>query len=79
MSSSTQRSPLTRLLALNSRTYDLENLLFGLALPGRETWGDSPPDVDVPHPIAELQDEIDQLVRTSLVTCWLGIPDEADP
>jgi hypothetical protein len=75
MNNSMQYSALTRLLNLNNRTYDLENLLRGLVVPMSESSADIPLNMNIPHPIADLQDEVDQLVRTSLVTCWLGMPD----
>ena len=64
---------LTRLLSLNNRVHDLENQLRRVTLPvevvGEQaragTLGDSS--------IAQIQEEIDQGVRASLMTCWLGM------
>ena len=78
MSSSAQYVTLTRLLVLNNRVHDLENQLLGVAVPG----GREKPVADVAAPmysqIAELQEEIDQGVRASLATCWLGMPGELE-
>jgi hypothetical protein len=78
MNSSSQYSTLTRLLALNNRVHDLKNHLLGVAVPD----GRYKPMVTVPGPmpsaIAELQEKIDQGVRASLATCWLGMPGELE-
>ena len=78
MSSSAQYVTLTRLLVLNNRVHDLENQLLGVVVPG----GREKPVVTVAAPmssqIAELQEEIDQGVRASLATCWLGMPEELE-
>ena len=75
---SMQYPPLARLLALNNRVHDLENDLRHELLPAlaREyaALGGSVPF----GRIAEIQDEIDQGGRASLVTCWLGMPDDAE-
>ena len=78
MSSSAQYVTLTRLLVLNNQVHDLENQLLGVVVPR----GGEKPVVAVAAPmssqIAELQEEIDQGVRASLATCWLGMPEELD-
>lgn len=78
MSSSPQPSTLTRLLTLNTRIHDLENQLHKVALPERGTWRAPQLDLVVPNLVAELQEEIDRETRASLVTCWLGMPDEIE-
>lgn len=76
MNDSMQYPPLARLLALNNRVHDLENGLRQELLPAlaREyaALGGSPPF----SRIAEMQEEMDQSVRASLMTCWLGMPEE---
>ena len=74
---SIQYPPLARLLALNNRVHDLENDLRQELLPAmaKEYAALGGP---VPFSrIAAIQDEIDQGGRASLVTCWLGMPHDA--
>ena len=76
INNSRQYPPLARLLALNNRVHDLENDLRQELLPAlaREYASLGGP---VPFcRIAEIQDEIDQGGRASLVTCWLGMPND---
>ena len=73
-----QYPSLARLLALNNRVHDLENDLRRELLPvmAKEYAALGGP---VPFAkIAEMQNEIDQGVRASLVTCWFGMPQDAD-
>jgi hypothetical protein len=69
---------LARLLTLNNRIHDLENLLRQTRL--RVVGGGEQAHLEAAWPsgIAQLQQEIDRDVRASLVTCWLGMPDGAD-
>ncbi len=78
MNSSLQYSTLTRLLTLNNRVHDLRNQLLGAALP-LEWRGTQPrPEAAPSSPIAQMQEEIDQGVRASLTTCWLGMSGEPE-
>jgi hypothetical protein len=75
MSANIQYPALARLLTLNNQVHDLENQL--LAVPVPATAGSRvsiPGTVD----IAEMQERIDQGVRASLTTCWLGMPEDPD-
>ena len=78
MNGSLQYSALTRLLTLNNQAHDLENqvlaelvpdLSFGFVVSGQMSAGNR---------IAELQEEIDQVTRASLATCWLSSSDDAE-
>ena len=64
---------LTRLLSLNNRVHDLENQLRRVTLPvevvGEQDWAGTLGASS----IAQIQEEIDQRVRSSLMTCWLGM------
>ena len=62
---------LTRLLSLNNRVHDLENQLLQLPVQvvGGQVYAESPGTSS----IAQIQEEIDQGVRASLITCWLGM------
>ena len=70
MSSSVQYSAFTRLLSQNNRVHDLRNQLRSVAVPMER--GPARPGSE----IAQMQEEIDRVVRASLTTCWLGMPDE---
>ena len=76
MNDSLQYSTLARLLAINNQVHDLENQLRCELVPAmaREyaALGASVPF----NRIAEMQAEIDQGIRASLVTCWLGVVDD---
>lgn len=74
-----QYTMLARLLALNNQVHDLENRLRGESLPGSPLTVDSPADPAQGCSIAQLQEEIDQGVRATLVACWLGMPDDPGP
>ncbi|MBQ10260.1 MAG: hypothetical protein CMJ45_01775 [Planctomyces sp.] len=71
-----QSSVLTRLLTLNSEIHDLETQLRQEALPRLRLEHHIRFETDKVNPIAEAQDAIDQGVRASLMTCWLGMPEE---
>jgi hypothetical protein len=76
MSSSLQYSALTRLLTLNNQVHDLENQLRGVAVIQGGVRLDHLTQAPVSNRIADAQEEIDQGVRASLATCWLGLPEE---
>ena len=78
MSSSTQYVTLTKLLTLNNQVHDLENKLLGVAVPGGGDESVIAAAAPMSSRIAELQEEIDQGVRASLATCWLGMPEELE-
>lgn len=63
---------MTRLLSLNNRVHDLENQLQRVTLPVEVVEGQTRSGSLGFSSIAEMQDEIDQGVRASLMTCWLG-------
>ena len=64
---------LTRLLSLNNRVHDLENQLRRVMLPVGVVVGQAGAETLAANSIAQIQDEIDQGVRASLITCWLGM------
>ncbi len=68
---------LTRLLSLNNRVHDLENQLRRVTLPVEVVGGQAGAGTLAANSIAQMQEEIDEGVRASLVTCWLGTG--ADP
>lgn len=80
-SSSVPYTALARLLTLNNRVHDLEEILRQMSVPLGQTREDSWPQALQEElqlsPLAELQDEMDREVRASLVTCWLAMPDSA--
>jgi hypothetical protein len=71
-----QSSVLTRLLTLNSEIHDLETQLRQEPLPRLRLEHHIRFETDKMNAIAEAQDAIDQGVRASLMTCWLGMPEE---
>ena len=73
---SMQSSVLTRLLTLNSEIHDLETQLRQEELPRLRLEHHIRFETDKTSRIAETQDAIDQGVRASLMTCWLGMPEE---
>jgi len=73
---SMQSSVLTRLLTLNSEIHDLETQLRQEPLPRLRLEHHIRFETDKMNAIAEAQDAIDQGVRASLMTCWLGMPEE---
>lgn len=64
---------LTRLLSLNNRVHDLENQLRQAPLPVEVVGGQARAVSPGASSIAQMQEEIDQGVRASLITCWLGM------
>ncbi len=80
MNSITQYAALARLLELNNRVHDLQNVLNQMPLPtglalaeggsGEEAWF----EVVALNRVGQLQEEIDRETRASLVTAWLGMP-----
>ena len=68
---------LTRLLSLNNRVHDLENQLRRVTLPVGVVGDQARAGTLGASSIAQIQEEIDQGVRASLITCWLGMG--ADP
>ena len=68
---------LTRLLSLNNRVHDLENQLRRVTLPVEVLGEQARTGTLASSSIAQMQEEIDQGVRASLMTCWLGTG--ADP
>ncbi len=76
MNSSVQYSALTRLLTLNNRVHDLEEMLLQMPVYLLEVDEDGNGSDKVSlNPFAELQDERDRESRASLVTCWLAMPE----
>ena len=78
MNGSLQYSALARILTLNNHIHDLENKILAVKVPtvfggvGQSNMGSS--NVS----IAGIQEEIDQSMRASLATCWLGNEDEEE-
>jgi hypothetical protein len=81
-SSSVQYTALARLLTLNNRVHDLEELLRQMSVPLRQaregSWPQELQEGLQLSPLAELQDEMDREVRASLVTCWLAMPESTE-
>ena len=73
---SLQSSVLTRLLTLNGEIHDMESQLRQETLPRLRLEHHIRFETDKINRIAETQDAIDQNVRASLMTCWLGMPEE---
>ena len=73
---SLQSSVLSRLLTLNSDIHDLESQLRQEPVPRLRLEHHIRLETDKINRIAETQDAIDQNVRASLMTCWLGMPEE---
>ncbi len=76
MNDSLQYSTLARLLAINNHVHDLENQLRREWVPTTALLNQSSIEAAPLNRIAEMQAEIDQGVRASLVTCWLGVVDD---
>ena len=72
---SVQYSALTRLLKHNNRAHDLGDILnrMPVVLGGEEERIGS--ESNNFNPFGELQEEIDREIRSSLVTCWLALPE----
>jgi hypothetical protein len=81
-SSSVQYTALARLLTLNNRVHDLEELLRQMSVSLRQaregSWPQELQEGLQLSPLAELQDEMDREVRASLVTCWLAMPESTE-
>jgi hypothetical protein len=78
MNSSLPYSALTRLLTLNNQVHDLQNRLLGTTVPRLQTETLLRPEIAPLSSIAKMQDEIDQGVRASLATCWLGTDEDPE-
>ena len=76
MNDSLHYSTLARLLAINNQVHDLENQLRLESVPMTALLNHSSSEATPLSRIAEMQTEIDQGVRASLVTCWLGVVDD---
>ena len=78
MNSSVQYAALARLLSHNNRVHDLEDMISRMQVTiGEPQVGDLLEEIQI-NPFADLQNEMDQEARASLVTCWLAIPDSFD-
>lgn len=81
MNSSVQYAALARLLSHNNRVHDLEEMLNRMPVSPAMMADDAATaaikDAEV-NPFADLQDEMDREVRTSLVHCWLAMPADLD-
>ena len=76
MSSSVQYSALARLLSHNNRAHDLQEIMKQSLVPVGYPYQVDLEYQELPiNPFAELQDEFENEVRASLVTCWLAIPE----
>ncbi len=69
---------LTRLLSLNNQVHDLENQLRRETLPVEVVGGQDRVATFAANSIAQIQEEIDQGVRASLMTCWLGMDADSE-
>ena len=78
MNGSLQYSALTRLLTLNNQVHDLENQLMAETVPDVPVGAELFDRMFSGNRIAEIQDEIDRIARTSLATCWLGNSNSED-
>ena len=78
MGNNTQYMVLARLLSLNNRVHDLENELRQTRLRVMGAGEAGHLEAVRPGQVAQLQEEMDREVRASLVTCWMGMPDETD-
>ncbi len=75
MNSSVQYAALARLLTHNNRVHDLEDMINHMqVIIGEPQEEDLPGEMRI-NPFADLQNEIDQESRASLVTCWLAMPE----
>ena len=72
MNGSLQYSALTRLLTLNNKAHDLEHQVLAETVPTPVFGFVVSEQMSAGNRIAELQEEIDQVTRASLATCWLG-------
>lgn len=78
MNSNVQYAALARLLSHNNRVHDLEDMISRMQVTiGEPQAGGLLEEIQI-NPFADLQNEMDQEARASLVTCWLAIPDSFD-
>ena len=78
MNGSLQYSALARILTLNNHIHDLENQILAVEVPSGIR-GVAQPNVGPPNvSIAGIQEDIDQAMRASLATCWLGNENEEE-
>ena len=78
MNGSLQYSALARILTLNNRIHDLENQMLAVEVPLRMASVAQMNESTSSGRIAYIQEEIDQAVRASLATCWLGNEDDEE-
>ena len=78
MNDSLQYHALSRLLALNNQVHDLEVQLQRESVPSMYQDGHLGRDAAPMNRIAAMQEEIDQGVRATLVTCWLGMSGDSE-
>ena len=72
---SVQYSALTRLLKHNNRAHDLADILNRMPVVLGEEEDRIGSESNNFNPFGELQEEIDREIRSSLVTCWLALPE----
>ena len=72
MNGSLHYSALTRLLTLNNQVHDLENKILTESVPVGARGSMISAQMTSGNRIAQIQEEIDLTVRTSLTICWLG-------
>ena len=75
MNGSLHYSALTRLLTLNNQVHDLENKILTESVPVGARDSMISAQMTSENSIAQIQEEIDLTVRTSLTICWLGNSD----
>ena len=78
MNSGLEYPALVRLLSLNNQVHDLEIQLRQVVVPQEVVGTQATGGTVTANRIAQMQEEIDHGVRASLVTCWLGIPPDAE-
>ena len=77
MNGSLQYSALARILTLSNHIHDLENQILAVKVPA--VFGGGQSNVGSSNvSIAGIQEEIDQAMRASLATCWLGNENEEE-
>ncbi|MDA1127333.1 MAG: hypothetical protein O2913_01370 [Chloroflexi bacterium] len=78
MNGSLQYSALTRLLTLNNQAHDLEIQMLAETVPAVPEGAELMDRMFSGNRIAEIQEELDQVCRASLATCWLGNANRED-
>ena len=78
MNGSLQYSALSRLLSLNNQAHDLENKMLTETVPVVPEGAELMDRMFAGNRIAEMQDQIDQVVRSSVATVWLGNANRED-